>query len=99
VALSEDEVRHVGMLARIALTDAEVADLAPQLSKILQYAEQVGEVADAGNVEPTVHPYPLQNVFRDDVPGQPLDREALLSQGPDVDDHRFVVPQIVAEEG
>lgn len=99
MALSEEEVRHVAMLARLALTDDEVHQLAPQLSKILEYAEQVGEVADAGGVEPTVHPYPLQNVFRADEPGEPLDREELLSQGPDVDEHRFVVPKIVAEEG
>lgn len=97
MALSEDEVRHVAMLARLALTDDEVHDLAPQLSKILEYAEQVGEVA-AGDVEPTVHPYPLQNVFRADEPGDPLDRDELLSQGPEVANDRFVVPRIVAEE-
>ncbi len=98
MALSEEEVRHVAMLARLALTDDEAHDLAPQLSKILEYAEQVGEVA-ADDVQPTVHPYPLQNVFRADEPGEPLDRDVLLSQAPDVDEHRFVVPRIVAEEG
>lgn len=98
MALSPDEVRHVAMLARLALTDDEVNSLAPQLSKILEYAEQVGEVADAGEVEPTVHPYPLQNVFRADEPGTPLDREELLKSGPEVDQDRFVVPRIVAEE-
>ncbi len=98
MALSEEEVRHVAMLARLALTDDEVHDLAPQLSKILEYAEQVGEVA-AGDVEPTVHPYPLENVFRADEPGEPLDRDELLAAGPEVDEHRFVVPRIVAEEG
>lgn len=97
MALSEDEVRHVAMLARLALTDDEVHGLAPQLSKILDYAAQVGEVA-AQSVEPTVHPYPLQNVFRADEPGEPLERELLLSQGPEVDQDRFVVPRIVAEE-
>lgn len=97
MALSEDEVRHVAMLARLALTDDEVHSLAPQLSKIVEFAEKVGEVA-AGDVEPTVHPYPLQNVFRADEPGTPLDREELLSQGPEVDQDRFVVPRIVAEE-
>jgi aspartyl-tRNA(Asn)/glutamyl-tRNA(Gln) amidotransferase subunit C len=45
VALSSDEVRHVAMLARLALTDEEITTLAPQLSQILAYAEQVGEVA------------------------------------------------------
>ncbi len=98
MALSEAEVKHVAMLARLALTDDEVHALAPQLSKILEYAEHVGEVAVDG-VEPTVHPYPLENVFRADVPGEPLDREELLAGGPEVEQDRFVVPRIVAEEG
>jgi aspartyl/glutamyl-tRNA(Asn/Gln) amidotransferase C subunit len=63
VALSPDEVRHVARLARLALTDDEVASLAPQLSQILGYAEQVGEVA-AEDVEPTTHPFALRNVTR-----------------------------------
>ena len=97
MALSADEVRHVAMLARLAVTDDEVAALAPELNAILDYAEQVGEVA-AADVEPTVHPYPLENIQRDDEPGEVLDREELLAGAPEVEDHRFVVPRIVAEE-
>jgi aspartyl-tRNA(Asn)/glutamyl-tRNA(Gln) amidotransferase subunit C len=98
VALSADEVRHVAMLARLAVTDDEVEQLAPELNAILGYAEQVGEVA-AGDVPPTVHPYPLENVMRPDDPGETLDREELLAGAPEVEDHRFVVPRIVSEEG
>lgn len=98
MSLSADEVRHVAMLARLALSDDEVGELAPQLSSILDYAEQVGEVA-AGDVEPTVHPYPLHNVVRPDVPRPGLDRGEVLAAAPDVEDHRFAVPRIVAEEG
>ena len=45
MALSDDEVRHVASLARLAVTDDEVAAFAPQLSQILDLAEQVGQVA------------------------------------------------------
>jgi len=99
VALSADEVRHVAMLARLAVTDDEVELLAPELSAILGYAEQVGEVA-AGDVEPLVHPYPFENVLREDEPGATIDRDELLRQAPEAEDGRFVVPRIVAvEEG
>lgn len=98
MALSEEEVRHVAMLARLALTDEEVERLAPQLTEILSYAEQVSEVA-AGDVEPLTHPYPLRNVMRDDSPRPSLPRDVLLSQAPEVEDDRFAVPRIVAEEG
>lgn len=98
MSLSEDEVRHVAMLARLALTDDEVAALAPQLSQILEYAEGVGEVA-AADVEPLTHPFPLRNVMRDDEPRPSLPRDVILSQAPDAQDDRFAVPRIVAEEG
>ena len=98
MALSEAEVRHVARLARLALTDDEVAALAPQLSQILGYAEQVGEVA-AEDVEPTVHPFALSNVTRPDERRPSLPREDVLAGAPAVEQDRFAVPRIVAEEG
>jgi aspartyl-tRNA(Asn)/glutamyl-tRNA(Gln) amidotransferase subunit C len=98
VALSEDEVRHVARLARLALTDDEVAELAPQLSAILGYAEQVGEVA-AEDVVPTTHPFALADVTRPDERRPSLPREAILAGAPQVEQNRFAVPRIVAEEG
>jgi len=98
VALSEDEVRHVARLARLALTDDEVRDLAPQLSAILGYAEQVGEVA-AEDVVPTTHPFALADVTRPDERRPSLPREAILAGAPQVEQDRFAVPRIVAEEG
>ncbi len=98
MALSEDEVRHVARLARLALTDDEVANLAPQLSAILGYAEQVGEVA-ADDVVPTTHPFALADVTRPDERRPSLPREAILAGAPQVEQDRFAVPRIVAEEG
>lgn len=98
MALSPDEVRHVARLARLALTDDEVAELAPQLSEILGYAEQVGDVA-AGDVEPTTHPFALTDVMRPDVARPSLAPAEVLAGAPAVEDQRFAVPRIVAEEG
>jgi aspartyl-tRNA(Asn)/glutamyl-tRNA(Gln) amidotransferase subunit C len=98
VALSADEVRHVARLARLALTDDEVEALAPQLSDILAYAEQVGEVA-AADVPPTTHPFALSNVTRPDERRPSLPRADVLAMAPLVEDDRFGVPRIVSEEG
>lgn len=97
MTLSPDEVRHVAMLARLALDDGEIDRLAPQLSEILAYAEQVGQVATE-DVPPTSHPIPLANVWRDDEPRPSLPRDDVLAPGPDIEDGRFAVPRIVAEE-
>jgi aspartyl-tRNA(Asn)/glutamyl-tRNA(Gln) amidotransferase subunit C len=98
VALSPDEVRHVARLARLALSDDEVEALAPQLSAILGYAEQVGEVA-AADVAPTTHPFALTDVSRPDESRPSLPREGVLAAAPQVEQDRFAVPRIVSEEG
>ncbi len=95
--LSPEEVRYVASLARLALSNEEVARLAPQLSKILDYAEQVGEVAAEG-VPPTSHPYRLRNVTRPDLVRPSLPRDEVLAGAPKAIDDRFEVPRIVAEE-
>ena len=98
MSLSPDEVRHVAGLARLALSDDEVAELAPQLSAILDYAQQIGQVA-AEDVPASTHPFPLRNVLRADEPRPSLTRDEVLAGAPEVEQDRFAVPQIVSEEG
>jgi aspartyl-tRNA(Asn)/glutamyl-tRNA(Gln) amidotransferase subunit C len=95
--LGEQQVRHVAALARLALDDAEIADLTPKLAAILRYAEQVGEVA-ADDVEPMTHPLGLVDVLRDDVPGVMLSAAEVLAAAPDPQVGRFGVPRIVEED-
>lgn len=97
MSLDEAEVRNVARLARLALPDDEIAALAPQLSAILAYAEQVGAVA-ADDVEPTTHPLGLTDVLRADVRTPSTDRDLLLAGAPDPEDGRFAVPRIVEDE-
>lgn len=97
MSLSSDEVRHVARLARLALTEEEVDALRGQLSDILAYAEQVGEVA-AADVPPTGHAYGLRNVLRPDEPRPSLDPSEALSTAPDAREGRFAVPRIVEVE-
>jgi len=95
--LGEDQVRHVAALARLALDDAEIADLTPKLAAILSYAEQVGEVA-ADDVEPMTHPLGLVDILREDVPGAVLTAAEVLAAAPDPQVGRFGVPRIVEED-
>jgi aspartyl/glutamyl-tRNA(Asn/Gln) amidotransferase subunit C (EC 6.3.5.-) len=52
MAISEAEVRHVARLARLALSDEEIAVMQAQLSAILDYIAMLQEV-DVSNVPPT----------------------------------------------
>ncbi|GAB2967662.1 MAG TPA: Asp-tRNA(Asn)/Glu-tRNA(Gln) amidotransferase subunit GatC [Actinotalea caeni] len=91
------EVVRLAGLARIDLTEDEVTRLAGELDVIVQAVATVSEVAGPG-VPATSHPIPLTNVFRDDVPGETLDRDEVLSQAPEAEDGKFAVPQILGED-
>lgn len=63
--VSEEEVRHIAELARIELNDAEVNKFVKEISDILGYVEQLGEV-DTEGVEPISQVTGKVNVFRED---------------------------------
>ncbi|MCL6633512.1 MAG: Asp-tRNA(Asn)/Glu-tRNA(Gln) amidotransferase subunit GatC [Alicyclobacillus herbarius] len=92
--ISEDTVRHVAALARLSLSDREVAHLAPQLSEIIDYAEQLQEV-DLSDVKPTSHSLTQTNVFREDEPRPSLAREVALACAPDRTDEYVRVPAVL----
>jgi aspartyl-tRNA(Asn)/glutamyl-tRNA(Gln) amidotransferase subunit C len=94
--ISAEEVRHVARLARLALRDDEVEQYAGQLSAILEHVDAVRRLDTAG-VEPTAHPFPVDNVLRPDTEVPCLDRATVLAQAPAVEDHRFRVPRIIGE--
>jgi aspartyl-tRNA(Asn)/glutamyl-tRNA(Gln) amidotransferase subunit C len=96
MSLTNDDVRHVANLARLALDDDQLDRLRAELDRILGYAEQVGEVA-TDDVAPTSHAYPLRNVWRDDEVRPSLSPEAARSTGPEIEDGRFRVPRIIEE--
>lgn len=95
--ITPELVRHLGVLSRIQLSDEEVERLTGQLGAIVDNIAKVQEVATS-DVPATSHPIPLANVFRADVPEQPLTTEQVLQNAPDSDDGRFRVTAILGEE-
>ena len=95
--ITPEVVAHLGNLARIALTPAEIESLTGELGAIVDSVAKVSEVATP-EVPATSHPIPLSNVFRDDVIGQTLTTEQALSGAPEHDGTRFKVSAILGEE-
>jgi aspartyl-tRNA(Asn)/glutamyl-tRNA(Gln) amidotransferase subunit C len=95
--ITRDEVAHLADLARIDLDAAELDELAPQLSVILESIASIREAA-ADDVPATSHPLPLTNVFREDVVEPCLTAEEALSGAPAVEQQRFSVPRILGDE-
>jgi len=96
-SLDEAAVRHVARLARLKITDAEVVLFTSQLSKVLEYVEQLNEV-DTQDVAPTAHPSPVSNVFREDVVRTSWTQEQALHNAPDCHDGFFRVPKVLDQE-
>jgi len=92
--IDEGQVRKVAKLARLELTDAEVAEFTGQLSSILEYFEKMNEL-DTEGVKPLAHCLPVSNVFRDDSAGESLGTEAVLANAPQRDGEFFKVPKIL----
>jgi aspartyl-tRNA(Asn)/glutamyl-tRNA(Gln) amidotransferase subunit C len=94
--ISRADVEHVAMLARLALTDDEIEQLAGELGAILDYAADVSAL-DTADVPPTAHPLPLVNVLRPDEVRPGLDRDEVLAEAPAAEDGQFRVPRILGE--
>lgn len=95
--ITEDTVRHLANLARIALTPDEVTTLTSELAAIVGAVEKVNEVATP-DVPATSHPIPMENVWRDDVVADQLTVDEALTGAPDHDGSRFRVTAILGDE-
>ena len=95
--ITPEALKHLAKLARLELTEAELATYASQLDVILDSVDKIREVA-AQDVKPMSHAVGLTNVFREDLVRPSLDRKEVLSQAPAQELYRFRVPRILNEE-
>ena len=94
MALSREDVRHIALLARLALSAAEEAALTEQLGHILEHFEKVAAL-DTADVEPTAHVVDMVPAYRDDVVVNPAGPEELRANAPARDGDFFKVPKII----
>lgn len=92
--LTQEEVRKIATLARIALSDAEVEKFQKDLSAVLDYVAELNqvpieEVAEVSQVTGLV------NVQRKDVAVVSAHRDAILGQAPETKDGFFKVKAIL----
>ncbi len=94
MALTPEEVRWVAHLARLELTDAELATMTRQLAAIVEYVDQLRQVNTEG-VEPLAHALEVQNVFRADEPAPSLPVDEALTNAPDRRGDFYGVPAVL----
>ena len=93
--IDEKLIKRLEVLARMELTPDERETLAEQLTRIVEYVEQLQDI-DTENVEPTTAVVHQEKApLRPDEPRPGLERDVVLSEAPDRDDGYFRVPKII----
>jgi aspartyl-tRNA(Asn)/glutamyl-tRNA(Gln) amidotransferase subunit C len=88
------DVRYTAQLARVHLSEEEIATFQAQLDHVIRYVEKLKEV-DVSGVEPTAHAIPVFNVFRADAPRDWFDAKTALSNAPRQANGLFSVTKVV----
>ena len=96
--LSEKDVKHVAKLAKLNLSKEEITKFKDQLSKVIEYIEELNEV-NTDDIEPTSQTTGLVNVSRKDEVyiETVLSKEEATSGTDKLKNSYFVVPGIFAE--
>jgi len=96
MAISQEEVQKVALLARLLLSPQEVVLMTTQLGQILDYMALLKEV-DTEGVEPMAHAVEMANVFREDQVEPSLPPESALANAPKRDEECYRVPAVLGE--
>ena len=94
MSVTPEQVRHIARLARIAMSDEEIAALAPELNNILGWVEQLSEVNTEG-VEPLTAVIDQKLRLRDDEVTDGDCRDAVLANAPAAEHGFFAVPKVI----
>ena len=92
--LSCDEVKHIALLTRLGLTEAEIEKFREQLSNILENFEVLQQV-DTSNIPPTAQSINLQNVTREDEVAPSFSQSQVLANAPQKEKGCFKVRAVL----
>jgi aspartyl-tRNA(Asn)/glutamyl-tRNA(Gln) amidotransferase subunit C len=94
MSVDKATVAKIASLARIRMSDEEVAAMVPELNNILGWVEQLGEV-DVAGVEPMTAVIPNTLRLRDDVVTDGGIRDKVLANAPAPEHGFFGVPKVI----
>lgn len=92
--ITQEDVRHVASLARIHLNEDEIQRFTVNLESILKYVIQLKSL-NTESVEPTSHPLPMENVYRQDEHQITLTQDEALSIAVEKKNGFFKVPKVI----
>ncbi|POZ63154.1 Asp-tRNA(Asn)/Glu-tRNA(Gln) amidotransferase subunit GatC [Chromobacterium alticapitis] len=94
MSLTHQDVARIAKLARIEVSEAEIAATADKLNNIFGLIEKMQEVNTDG-IEPMAHPQDVSLRLRDDVVTETNQRERFQAVAPQVEKGLFLVPKVI----
>ena len=94
MSLDKETVKNIAFLARIKVPEQDLEPLAGELSHIIGWVEQLGEV-DTEGVEPMTSVADMELFRREDVISDGGVPEKVLANAPDREENFYTVPKVV----
>ncbi|WP_199053911.1 Asp-tRNA(Asn)/Glu-tRNA(Gln) amidotransferase subunit GatC [Aquitalea sp. ASV15] len=94
MSLTHQDVARIAKLARINVSDEEIAEVGNQLNNIFGLIEKMQAVNTDG-IEPMAHPQDVSLRLREDIVTQTNQREAFQAVAPQVEKGLFLVPKVI----
>ena len=94
MSLSDDQVRRIARLARIALQPGESAAVTERLNRVLALVDEMRRV-DTSGVEPMAHAQDLVQPLRVDSVTESDQRERYQAVAPAVEEGLYLVPKVI----
>lgn len=94
MSLERSDVAKIAHLARLAISEEEIADYTADLRNILDLVAQMDRV-DTTQVEPMSHPLHMAQRLRPDAPTEPDQRERFQAIAPLTEEGLYLVPRVI----
>ena len=94
MALTPEEIRNIAKLARLHVDDNEVVQYQHDLSRILEFVEQMNQV-DVADIEPMAHPQEMAQRLRIDQANEVDQRDKFQAIAPATQDGLYLVPKVI----
>jgi aspartyl-tRNA(Asn)/glutamyl-tRNA(Gln) amidotransferase subunit C len=95
--ITKEDAIKTASLSGIELSEKEAEAMAEDLTKILDYFDEISEI-DTEDVEPTYNVVDIKNVYRDDEAGKSIPPELVVKNAPQKFGSFILVPQIIEDE-
>lgn len=87
--VTHEDILQIANLAKLSVSPDELDSLTKDMNEIIEFANTIGSAvsdpSDFDNING------LENVFREDIPGTPFDREKILQNANSREDGYFLV--------